>query len=170
LTQGSPLHPSHLRWGCCMNYCGAPDVASCTYQGRFSCPECTCCSLEQQEAWRKGPNYILCRDQRSKRPESAQRPPAAIFPPKDRSHPSKSIMAATVRLWRSEEDLGRSIPLFTMLYRRYPPKRFRLLRAAFCNVFSLLYTEGPYMCCTTAQMCNKDITGRMQCPLPGRVV
>jgi hypothetical protein len=26
LTQGSPLHPSHLRWGCCMNYCGAPDA------------------------------------------------------------------------------------------------------------------------------------------------
>ena len=26
LPQGSPLHPSHLRWGCCMNYCGAPDA------------------------------------------------------------------------------------------------------------------------------------------------
>jgi hypothetical protein len=26
LTQGYPLHPSHLRWGCCMNYCGAPDA------------------------------------------------------------------------------------------------------------------------------------------------
>jgi hypothetical protein len=26
LTQGSPLNPSHLRWGCCMNYCGAPDA------------------------------------------------------------------------------------------------------------------------------------------------
>ena len=24
LTQGYPLHPSHLRWGCCMNYRGAP--------------------------------------------------------------------------------------------------------------------------------------------------
>ena len=28
LTHGSPLHPSHLRWGCCMNYCGAPDAVS----------------------------------------------------------------------------------------------------------------------------------------------
>ena len=26
LTQGSPLNPSHLRWGCCMNCCGAPDA------------------------------------------------------------------------------------------------------------------------------------------------
>jgi hypothetical protein len=26
LTQGSPLNPSHLRWGCCMSYCGAPDA------------------------------------------------------------------------------------------------------------------------------------------------
>ena len=26
LTQGSPLNPSHLRWGCCKNYCGAPDA------------------------------------------------------------------------------------------------------------------------------------------------
>ena len=26
LTQGCPLHPSHLRWGCCMNYCGAPEA------------------------------------------------------------------------------------------------------------------------------------------------
>ncbi len=26
LTQGSPLNPSHLRWGCCMNYCGAPEA------------------------------------------------------------------------------------------------------------------------------------------------
>jgi hypothetical protein len=26
LTQGSPLNPSHLRWGCCMHYCGAPDA------------------------------------------------------------------------------------------------------------------------------------------------
>ena len=24
LTQGYPLNPSHLRWGCFMNYCGAP--------------------------------------------------------------------------------------------------------------------------------------------------
>ena len=24
LTQGCSLNPSHLRWGCCMNYCGAP--------------------------------------------------------------------------------------------------------------------------------------------------
>jgi hypothetical protein len=26
LTPGSPLHPSHLRWGCCLHYCGAPDA------------------------------------------------------------------------------------------------------------------------------------------------
>src|SRR2546425_3287490 len=26
LTLGSPLNPTHLRWGCCMHYCGAPDV------------------------------------------------------------------------------------------------------------------------------------------------
>ena len=26
LTQGYPLHPSHLRWGCCMHYCGAPEA------------------------------------------------------------------------------------------------------------------------------------------------
>ena len=33
------------------------------------------------------------------------------------------------------------MPLFTMLYRRYPPKRFRLLCAAFCHFFLLLYTN-----------------------------
>ena len=32
LTQGSPLHPSHLRWGCCMNYCGAPDAVGSQVQ------------------------------------------------------------------------------------------------------------------------------------------
>jgi hypothetical protein len=26
LTQGCPLNPSHLRWGCCMNYRGAPEA------------------------------------------------------------------------------------------------------------------------------------------------
>ena len=26
LTQGCPLNPSHLQWGCCMNYCGAPEA------------------------------------------------------------------------------------------------------------------------------------------------
>ena len=26
LTLGSPLHPTHLRWGCRVNYCGAPDA------------------------------------------------------------------------------------------------------------------------------------------------
>ena len=26
LTQECPLNPSHLRWGCCMNYCGAPEA------------------------------------------------------------------------------------------------------------------------------------------------
>ena len=33
LTQGSPLNPSHLRWGCCMNYCGAPDAGGSQVQG-----------------------------------------------------------------------------------------------------------------------------------------
>ena len=32
LTQGSPLNPSHLRWGCCMNYCGAPDAGGSQVQ------------------------------------------------------------------------------------------------------------------------------------------
>ena len=26
LTQGCPLNPSHLRWGCCMNNRGAPEA------------------------------------------------------------------------------------------------------------------------------------------------
>ena len=33
LTQGYPLHPSHLRWGCCMNYCGAPEAGGSQLQG-----------------------------------------------------------------------------------------------------------------------------------------
>jgi hypothetical protein len=32
LTQGSPLNPSHLRWGCCRNYCGAPDAGGSQVQ------------------------------------------------------------------------------------------------------------------------------------------
>ncbi len=32
LTQGSPLNPSHLRWGCCMNYCGTPDAGGSQVQ------------------------------------------------------------------------------------------------------------------------------------------
>jgi hypothetical protein len=32
LAQGSPLNPSHLRWGCCMNYCGAPDAGGSQVQ------------------------------------------------------------------------------------------------------------------------------------------
>src|SRR5436305_1745679 len=27
-----PLHPSHLRWGCCMHYCGAPDAGGSQVQ------------------------------------------------------------------------------------------------------------------------------------------
>ncbi len=96
------------------------------------------------------------RDQKA--PKDRQQP---CFLPKDRSYPSKYLMAVTVRLWRSAEDVGRFMPLFTMLYRCYLPKRFRLLRAAFCNFFSLLSTEGPYMCYATAQMCRKGIAGRM---------
>ena len=37
LTQGSPLNPSHLRWGCCRNYCGAPDAGGSQVQ-RFVRP------------------------------------------------------------------------------------------------------------------------------------
>jgi hypothetical protein len=37
LTQGSPLNPSHLRWGCCLNYCGAPDAGGSQVQ-RFVSP------------------------------------------------------------------------------------------------------------------------------------
>jgi len=47
LTQGCPLNPSHLRWGCCINYCGAPDagggrlqafVRRCGYERRLPAP------------------------------------------------------------------------------------------------------------------------------------
>src|SRR5215471_20703337 len=40
LTQGSPLNPSHLRWGCCMNYCGAPDAGGSQLKAWFGwgCP------------------------------------------------------------------------------------------------------------------------------------
>jgi hypothetical protein len=32
LTPGYPLNPSHLQWGCCMNYCGAPDAGGSQLQ------------------------------------------------------------------------------------------------------------------------------------------
>src|SRR5262245_64057046 len=32
LTLGSPLNPTHLRWGCCMHYCGAPDAGGSRLQ------------------------------------------------------------------------------------------------------------------------------------------
>jgi hypothetical protein len=34
LTQGCPLNPSHLRWGCCMNYRGAPEAIGGRLQAR----------------------------------------------------------------------------------------------------------------------------------------
>ena len=37
LTQGSPLHPSHLRWGCCMNCCGAPEAGGSQVQRVVRC-------------------------------------------------------------------------------------------------------------------------------------
>ena len=37
LTQGSPLNPSHLRWGCCRNYCGAPDAGGSQVQRLVRC-------------------------------------------------------------------------------------------------------------------------------------
>ena len=33
LTQRYPLNPSHLRWGCCMKYCGAPEAVGSQLQG-----------------------------------------------------------------------------------------------------------------------------------------
>src|SRR5262249_37049503 len=30
---GSPLNPTHLRWGCCMHYCGAPDARGSQLRG-----------------------------------------------------------------------------------------------------------------------------------------
>ncbi len=32
LTQGCPLHPSHLRWGCCMHSCVAPEAGGSQVQ------------------------------------------------------------------------------------------------------------------------------------------
>src|SRR5262249_12504600 len=37
LTQGSPLNPSHLRWGCCMHYCGAPDAGGSRLDALVRC-------------------------------------------------------------------------------------------------------------------------------------
>jgi hypothetical protein len=34
LTQGCPLNPSHLRWGCGMDYCGAPEALGGRLPGR----------------------------------------------------------------------------------------------------------------------------------------
>jgi hypothetical protein len=34
LTQGYPLHPSHLQGGCCMNCCGAPDAGGSQVPGK----------------------------------------------------------------------------------------------------------------------------------------
>src|SRR6266446_3658229 len=38
LTQGCPLHPSHLRWGCCMHSCGAPEAGGSQVQRCVSVP------------------------------------------------------------------------------------------------------------------------------------
>src|SRR5512145_2288093 len=38
LTLGSPLNPTHLRWGCCMHYCGAPDAGGSQVQCQRSAP------------------------------------------------------------------------------------------------------------------------------------
>ena len=37
LTQECPLNPSHLRWGCCMNYCGAPEAIGGRLQAVVRC-------------------------------------------------------------------------------------------------------------------------------------
>jgi hypothetical protein len=36
LPRGSPLHPPHRRWGCCMHYCGAPDAGGSRLQAVVS--------------------------------------------------------------------------------------------------------------------------------------
>src|SRR5215510_11996910 len=43
LPLGSPLNPTHLRWGCCMHYCGAPDAGGSRLQavvGQGAFPRC----------------------------------------------------------------------------------------------------------------------------------
>src|SRR5262249_24997574 len=51
LTQGSPLHPSHLRWGCCMHYCGAPDAGGSQVQPHVRlgpCPQVSLASVSSR--------------------------------------------------------------------------------------------------------------------------
>ena len=57
-----------------------------------------------------------------KAPKDRQQP---CFTPKGRCYLSKSLMAATVRLSQSWEDLYRYRPLFTMFYRRHPDKKIK---------------------------------------------
>src|SRR5438067_8737905 len=45
LTQGSPLNPSHLRWGCCMTYCGAPEAGGSQVQRFVGPPLSPACPL-----------------------------------------------------------------------------------------------------------------------------
>src|SRR5207245_2426405 len=37
LTLGCPLNPTHLRWGCCMHYCGAPDAGGSRLDALVRC-------------------------------------------------------------------------------------------------------------------------------------
>src|SRR5882724_5900615 len=55
-----------------------------------------------------------------KAPKDGQQP---CFTPKCRSHLSKFLMAASVRLSRSWADLYRHRPLFTLFYRRHPHQK-----------------------------------------------
>ena len=40
LTQGYPLNPSHLQWGGCMNYCGAPDAVGSRLHAVYRIQSC----------------------------------------------------------------------------------------------------------------------------------
>jgi hypothetical protein len=55
-----------------------------------------------------------------KAPKDGQQP---CFTPKGRSHLSQSLIAVTVRLARSWEDVYRHRPLFTLFYRRHPHQK-----------------------------------------------
>jgi hypothetical protein len=63
LTLGCPLHPTHLRWGCCMHYCGAPDAGGSRLQAvarhflwslKYSCycrAICACPTPSPSSTW-----------------------------------------------------------------------------------------------------------------------
>jgi hypothetical protein len=84
-----------------------------------------------------------------KAPKDGQQP---CFTPKGRCHLSQSLMAATVRLARSWEDLYRHRPLFTLFYRRHPHQKIETAPpwsyccrgglSLFCGCSSSLWTPN----------------------------